>query len=76
MTPMPSADGGLVFLNCQQRPDRIGFTKHILEGYDNLALLSTIDSARGWLRITFHQARHDEVLALLCALDVSIIDFG
>lgn len=51
-------------------PERIAFVKFILEGYDDLAILSTADQASGDIIFRFHSARRDELLAILDNLQV------
>jgi hypothetical protein len=49
-------------------PDRTHFLKFILEGYDGLAMLSTIDAQSGHVRLRFSSGAGDEVRALLQGL--------
>jgi hypothetical protein len=60
-------------LSARIAPERIAFVKFILEGYDNLAILSTSDQASGEIIIRFHSARRDELLAILDNLQA---DYG
>lgn len=46
-------------------PERIAFVKFILEGYDNLVILSTADQASGDIILRFHPARRKELLSIL-----------
>jgi len=46
-------------------PSRIYFLKFILEGYDNLAVLSTVDKAKGLVVLRFYPAQRREVVQLL-----------
>ncbi|WP_456387553.1 DUF4911 domain-containing protein [Desulfolithobacter sp.] len=50
------------------RPTRIGFFKFILEGYDNLATLSTLDRTRGLVRLMVPSSRYGELLDVISAL--------
>ena len=51
-------------------PEQIAFLKFILEGYDDLVILSTADRNDGAITLRFHPARRDELLGILCALGV------
>jgi hypothetical protein len=46
-------------------PDRIGYLRFLLEGYDGLAILTTIDSGNGLVRLAVPRARYTEVMLLL-----------
>ena len=45
--------------------DRIHFLKFILEGYDGLALLSTVDSRQGLVEIRYPDGIESELIILL-----------
>lgn len=49
-------------------PKRIAFIKFILEGYDGLALVTTLDRRDGLVRLLVPAARHDELWRLLAEL--------
>jgi len=49
-------------------PERIGFFRFILEGYDGLAVLSTLDAGQGKVLVRFPECRRSEVLDLLHSL--------
>ncbi|MEJ2032435.1 MAG: DUF4911 domain-containing protein [Deltaproteobacteria bacterium] len=49
-------------------PDRIHFLKFILEGYDGLAILSTIDPHQGYVRLRYSDSAQDELRSLLLNL--------
>lgn len=52
-------------------PNRIGFIKFILEGYDGLAILSTsADHGVNNLILRFHPAGQEELLGVLRSLGV------
>ena len=55
-------------------PERIHFLKFILEGYDNLAMQSTIDAGQGLVEIRYPVLLKDEVLALVDALTPSLVE--
>ncbi|WP_161629969.1 DUF4911 domain-containing protein [Desulfogranum mediterraneum] len=50
------------------RKEKIGWLKFILEGYDNMATISTISVSDGLVRIWTTGAALGEVFALLAAL--------
>ncbi len=60
-------------LSARIAPERIAFVKFILEGYDDLVILSTADQASGDIVLRFHSARRDELLAVL---DYLHADYG
>ncbi len=49
---------------------RISYLKFILEGYDGLGLLSTIEPLNGLVKITFPLERYKDLLTLLSTLDL------
>lgn len=49
-------------------PDRFHFLKFLLEGYDNLAVLSSHDMKRGIVRIRYISNSRREVITLLSAI--------
>lgn len=63
----------LTQLSARVSPARIGFVRFILESYDGLAVLSTTDPASGELVFRFYPAQHEELLALLADLGVTVI---
>ena len=46
-------------------PGRIHFLKFILEGYDNLAMQSTLDVRQGLVELRYPSTAEKEVLALV-----------
>ena len=50
------------------RTDRISLFRFILEGYDGLAILSTMDAQQGVVRLTVPQTRQEELWQLLNAI--------
>lgn len=54
-------------------PDLIGFVKFIIESYDGLAILSTANPESGEIMLRFHPDQCDELLALLGALQVDVV---
>jgi hypothetical protein len=59
-------------ITIQINPERIYFVKFILEGYDGLAQLSTIDPHQGIVRISYPDEVHEDVELLLQALEPAI----
>ena len=49
-------------------PKSIAFLKFIIEGYDGLALLTTIDRRDGLVKLLVPTSRHDELWRLLAEL--------
>lgn len=49
-------------------PARISLLRFLLEGYDGLALLSTLDSKTGLVRLLFPGPRYMELAAFLNAV--------
>jgi hypothetical protein len=60
----------LALLRARVTPSRIAFVKFILEAYDGLAMLSTIDRHQGEVAFRYHPAGRAELLALLNDLQV------
>ncbi len=56
---------GLVSLDLRMAPGRIHFLKFIIEGYDGLAMLSTVDPQLGHVRLRFSTEAEGEVCDLL-----------
>jgi len=50
------------------RPDRFHYLKFILEGYDNLAILSSHDMARGIVRLRYLSSSRQELFYLVSSL--------
>ena len=63
-------------LFCRIRPARIGWLRHILEGYDGLALLSTLSAAEGLVRIQTPSCSYFALLNLLEALAPELTPFS
>lgn len=56
-------------------PDKIGFFKFILESYDNLAILTTLDRQQGLVVLRYPAGNRAEVEELLTALPPQIAIF-
>ena len=54
------------------RPDKISWLRFILEGYDGLAILSTLSAKHGLVRIQTLDCRYAETMHLLEALAESL----
>jgi hypothetical protein len=50
------------------RTDRISLFRFLLEGYDGLAVLSTVDVQQGLVRLIVPKSRYEELWALLAAI--------
>ncbi|MCW5207011.1 DUF4911 domain-containing protein [Desulfobulbus sp. F5] len=50
------------------RPDRISLFRFLLEGYDGLAVLSTVDVQQGIVRLIVPKDRYAELWGLLAAI--------
>jgi hypothetical protein len=59
-------------LQLQISPDKIHFLKFILEGYDGLAILSTVDAKQGVVEIRFPPEAEKDVSDLLKAVNSDI----
>ena len=57
-------------LKARLDPSRIAFVKFILEGYDHLAQLSTVDRTSGEIVFRFHPARRETLFQLLDELQI------
>lgn len=55
-------------IELQIAPERIGFLKFILEGYDGMAVLSTIDSETGRVLLRFPPEAKTDIEGLLTSL--------
>ncbi|HHO48171.1 MAG TPA: DUF4911 domain-containing protein [Desulfobacteraceae bacterium] len=49
-------------------PARIGLLKFLLEGYDNLAVLSTDEARSGCVRLLVPRSRYQELMRFLTAI--------
>lgn len=74
---MKSEQSCLVDTYYRIAPERFHYLKFILEGYDNLAVLSMISSQSGVVRIKCSLESHAELLELLAAVsqDVKRLSF-
>lgn len=50
------------------RPDKIALFRFLLEGYDGLAVLSTMDAKQGLVRLIVPKSRYAELWRLLFAI--------
>ncbi len=59
------AAGSFRRLYLRIRSGQIAYLKFILEGYDGLAVLSTMDADSGLVRLLYHASRTRELFSLL-----------
>lgn len=52
-------------------PKRICFLKFILEAYDGLALLSTLDAKTGLVQISYYHSQHDVICSIVESLELN-----
>jgi len=57
-------------------PAKIGWFKFILEGYDGLAVLTTVDRSIGLVSVSFHSSSASEMFSLLTALCGDLSPYG
>ncbi|MBV5318893.1 MAG: DUF4911 domain-containing protein [Desulfobulbaceae bacterium] len=57
------------------RPEKISWLRFILEGYDGLAILTTISAASGLVRLQTLAPRFDETMHLVDALAGDLTQF-
>lgn len=57
------------------RPEKIGWLRFILEGYDGLAMASTLSAIQGLVRIQTLDCRLVETMHLIAALAVDLTPF-
>ncbi len=57
------------------RPEKISWLRFILEGYDGLAVLSTISAKTGLVRIQTLESRVTETMRLLDAVALDLTPF-
>ena len=53
--------------------EKIGLLKFLLEGYDGLAVLSTIDAQQGLVKVLVPRSRYGELMPLLSAISPDLI---
>ncbi|MDH4321671.1 MAG: DUF4911 domain-containing protein [Desulfobulbaceae bacterium] len=53
-------------------PERIHYLRFILEGYDNLAMQSTVDVRQGLVELRYTPEVEEEVLSLLGSLSPAL----
>ena len=57
------------------RPEKIGWLRFILEGYDGLAVLTTLSAEKGLVRLQALGSGFEETMRLLDALAVDLTPF-
>lgn len=55
-------------------PQRIGFIKFILEGYDGMALVSTLDPKSGSIIVRYPLSFHEELSAIIVDLSPLLLE--
>ena len=60
-------------LHLKISPDRIHYLKFILEGYDNLAILSTINARQGLVEIRYPPENEKDLRYLLSEITSDIV---
>jgi hypothetical protein len=58
------------------RPEKISWLRFILEGYDGLAILSTMSAKTGLVRIQTLESRFTETMHLLDAVAIDLTPFS
>jgi len=66
---MPSCSS----LHLKISPERIHYLKFILEGYDNLAILSTINARQGLVKIRYTPENEKDLRYLLAVIASDIV---
>ena len=61
------------FLHLKISPDRIHYLKFILEGYDNLAILSTVNARQGLVEIRYPPENKKDLRYLLSEITSDIV---
>ena len=54
-------------------PDRIHYLKFILEGYDGLAIMSTVDAMQGVVEVRYPPEAEKDLTELLAEINHAII---
>jgi len=57
------------------RPEKIGWLRFILEGYDGLAMVSTVSVPQGLVRMQTLDCRFEEAMRLIGALATDLTPF-
>ncbi len=65
-----SSPAPLATLTLRVPRQQIGFLRFILEGYDNMALMTTVDPQRGWVLIHYPPSFHDDLTAILEGMEL------
>lgn len=55
-------------------PNRFHFLKFILEGYDNVVILSSVDSREGIVVLRYSAGHTDELFGLLAGVASELVD--
>lgn len=55
-------------------PDRFHFLKFVLEGYDNVAILSSVDSREGIVVLRYSTGHREELFGLLASVATTLVN--
>jgi len=69
-----NSDDTLITLHLHINREQIGYLRHILEGYDGMAILSTVNATRGMVKIILPRSRYAEFIPLLEAISPDLIE--
>ncbi|MDH3349807.1 MAG: DUF4911 domain-containing protein [Desulfobulbaceae bacterium] len=69
-----NSDDALITLYLHINREQIGYLRHIMEGYDGLAILSTIDATKGMVKVILPRSRYSEFIPLLEAISPDLIE--
>ena len=75
-TLLPCPVSSVVFLYLHIRPRDISYLRFVLEGYDGLAMVSTLDPGSGLVMLRTPGSRFTELMHLLSALSTELAPSG
>ena len=55
-------------------PERFHFLKFIVEAYDNVAILSSVDNREGIVVLKFSEGHREELFGLLCSIAKRLVN--
>ncbi len=73
---LSSTDMRILSLYCCIRTARISWLRHILEGYDGLALLSTLSAEQGLVRLQVPACSYVDLVLLMESLAPELTPFS
>jgi hypothetical protein len=68
--PAPDYHTYFMHVQCRIAPSRIGFLRFLLEGYDEMALLSTINNRTGTILLRYARCFESQLFLILQGLNV------